>query len=308
VACRKYASVSGDDGGAGTAGAPFRTAAKLVSSLAAGETGCLLAGIYVEDLSIRTGGASGAPITMTSGPGVRATLRGRLWIADSANDVVVSDLNLDGRNAAALPSPSVSGDRVTFRGNDVTNYHTSSCFTIGSSQGWGTAVDTLVEGNRIHDCGKLPTTNHEHGIYVESSRNAHIVGNWIYDNADRGVQFYPDAQNSLVERNVIDGNGEGVSFGGEYGMAANGNVVRDNVISNSTNRYNVESWWPAGNPVGTGNLVKDNCVWNAHYENFDLSSGGYSAIGNVVADPLYVDRAAKNFTLRAGSSCAGKVP
>ena len=41
-----------------------------------------------------------------------------------------------------------------------------------------------------------------------------IRDNWIYDNADRGVQLYPDADGTVVTGNVIDGNGEGVIFGG----------------------------------------------------------------------------------------------
>ena len=55
-----------------------------------------------------------------------------------------------------LPSPTVDGDRVTFARDDVTDGHTSICFSIGSL-GWGTAHDVVLDGNRIHDCGRLPT-------------------------------------------------------------------------------------------------------------------------------------------------------
>ena len=61
----------------------------------------------------------------------------------------------------------------------------------------------------------LPANNHEHGIYVEASDGAQIVDNWIYDNADRGVQLFPDAQGTYVARNVIDRNGQGVIFSRE---------------------------------------------------------------------------------------------
>ena len=60
-------------------------------------------------------------------------MRGRFRVKDSANFVTVESLDLDGRNSDNLPSPSVYGDDVTFKDNDVTNYHyTAICFLLGS--------------------------------------------------------------------------------------------------------------------------------------------------------------------------------
>ena len=301
-------STSGSDSAAGTAAAPLRTVQALVGALTAGQTGCLQPGTYVENVKVSRGGAPGAPVTLTSASETqRATLQGRFWIADSANDVRIEGLRLNGRNSSNLPSPTVNGDRITFVDNDVTNDHTTICFVLGSTSSYGTAVDTLIERNRIHDCGRLPAVNKDHGIYLESTRNARIVGNTIYDNADRGIQLYPDAQGSLITRNVIDGNGTGIIFSGEDGFASSGNVVTGNVISNSNLRYNVESWWASGNPIGTGNRAEGNCIWNGAQGNVD-SQVGFTATGSIISDPLFVDRAGKDFRLRSGSPCAGKTP
>ena len=136
-------------------------------------------------------------------------MRGRFWIAESADRVTVQGLYLDGPNGDVLPSPTINGDDVTFRGNDVTNNHHSICFSLGHPD-WGRADRHAIELNRIHDCGQLPATNHDHGIYVAAATDTLIRDNWIYDNADRGIQLYPDAQRHRGSRgNVIDGNGAG---------------------------------------------------------------------------------------------------
>jgi parallel beta-helix repeat protein len=308
VSCDRYAATSGNDSSAGTSLAPYRTAQKLLDSLAAGQTGCLVAGTYAETVRVNRGGRSDAPIRLTSAPGGRATVVGRLFVPAGSNDVVFTGLSLDGTNSSGLPSPQVNGDRVVFSANDVTDRHSGICFSIGSVD-WGTAHGTVLDGNRIHDCGRLPygSTNHDHGVYVESARGTVITNNYIYDNADRGIQLYPDAQASTIANNVIDGNGEGIIFSGDSGLASSDNAVSRNIISNSRVRYNVESWWPAGNPVGTGNVASSNCLWNGMQGNV-AEQVGFTATGNRVSNPGYVDRAAKNFVLAAGSPCAGYGP
>lgn len=286
----------------------------FVAGLAPGAVGCL-EGSFSENVTIRNGG-----ITLTSAPGQVAHLTGRLWITDTANDVTIAGLYLDGKNGSGLPSPTVNGDRAHFVDDEVTNEHTAICFDLGSVLGYGVADAPLLERNRIHDCGKLPAQNHDHGIYVESTRNAVIRDNYLYENADRGIQLYPDAQGSLVEHNVIDGNGEGVLFGGDVSpppicpCSSNENVVTGNIISDSTLRWLVESWWPGS--VGTGNVVSGNCLWPTNPNTYYDQDGGvsieaplgFSATTNLVADPLYLDPTAGDFRLAPGSPCAGYGP
>ena len=79
------------------------------------------------------------------------------------------------------------------------------------------------------------------------------------------------------------------------------------MISNSRVRYNVESWWPTGNPVGTGNLASDNCLWNGTQGNVG-DQVGFTASNNRIVNPGYADRSAGNFALASGSACAGYGP
>ena len=98
----------------------------------------------------------------------------------------------------------------------------------------------------IHDCGRLPATNLEHGIYVADSVGAVISSNYIYDNADRGVQIYPHAVETLVVGNVIDDNGEGILIGGAGADPSIGSLIEHNLITGSRRGANVESCFPAG--------------------------------------------------------------
>ncbi len=309
-ACSKFVATNGSDGSAGTQAQPYRTAQKLADSLAAGDTGCLRGGTYSGTMNVSSGGTRSAPITITSYPGERATIVGRVWVKDSANFVNVSSLDLDGRNGSNLVGPMINGDDVAFTDNDITNGHTAICISLGATT-YGRAYRTVIARNRVHNCGKLPAANLDHGIYVENSTGAQIVDNVFYDNADRGVQLYPDAQGTYVARNVIDGNGEGVLIAGgaeEFGPRATSNsTIENNIITNSTVRHNVESWWGTS-LVGQNNVVRNNCIYGGarDSDNHGLAApDGFTATSNLFVDPLYANRAAKDFRLGSNSECAG---
>jgi hypothetical protein len=295
--CEKVASPNGDDSASGTAGRPYATAQRLVSSLAAGETGCLRAGTYRQDeLTLATPG-----IRLTSYPGERAVLAGRLRV--TADRVTVEQLTLDGRNARDLPSPTINANDVVFRGDDVSSRESGICFIFGSLE---VVRHPVLKRNRIHDCGR-PGGIPDHGIYMQDVRAARIVRNTIYDNAERGIKIGPDSQRALIRGNVIDGNPIGLNFSGDESSASSGNVVTRNVISNSTGYWNVQSYWPG--PVGRGNVVSRNCVHGAnpdpHYnERGGISDGpGFAAVGNLTTSPAYINRQANDFRLRRDSMC-----
>jgi parallel beta-helix repeat protein len=302
VGCDRFAATTGSDSAAGTETAPLRTVQALSDRLVAGQTGCLRGGTYAGALRVGRGGTAGAPVTLRSHPGERATILGRIHVARGADHVTFADLVLNGRNDSALPSPTVNAAHTAFRGNEVTNDRTGICFNLGNET-WGRAIGTVIEGNRIHDCGRLPATNFDHGIYLSNSEDVRIAGNVIYDNADRGIQLYPDAQRTTIVGNVIDANGQGIIFSGAGGVASNDNVVERNVITNARLRYNVESYYPADTPPGRGNVVRRNCVAGGAKGDI-MTSSGYSAVDNLTpSDPGYVNRAAKDFRLREDSPC-----
>lgn len=267
----------------------------FVDSLQEGETGCLRAGTYAGGVDLRTPG-----VTLRSSPGKRVTIRGgQVRLSPSATGAALKNLRLVGDTF----SPLIYASRAVLSGSEITNNHTAICVLIDRYPGERAPRKVRIERNRIHDCGVLPATNHEHGIYVDEARGTVIRENLIYDNADRGVQLYPDAQDTRVLRNVIDSNGQGIIFGD----GSDGSRVRGNIISNSLVRHNVE----ASNSSAVDNIVRDNCLWSPrtdYYGGEPSHSGvnpdtGFVAYDNVIADPRFTDRT--RFEPAPGSPCAG---
>ncbi|MFL5869389.1 MAG: right-handed parallel beta-helix repeat-containing protein [Thermoleophilaceae bacterium] len=307
--CTRYAAPWGSNGARGSFAHPFRGVRRLIHSLRPGQKGCLRKGIYRENLSINRGGSARRPITLRSYPGETARLVGTLTLNDGASNLIFDHLYLDGVNSRGAASPIVTARNVTFRNNDVTNEHTAICFLLGVP-GYGRAKNVAITRNRIHDCGRLPRTQLDHGIYVEHTNAVVISQNWIYDNADFGVHLYPDAQGTRVTGNVIDGNGMGITFSGEDHVASNDNLVEHNVISNSVERYNVENYFPG--PTGHGNVLRSNCVGGGVRDSgnggIQVPHAGFDATGNVIAAARFPARVSGNFQLSRGSPCGGVLP
>lgn len=311
--CTKYAAPNGSDANQGTQAAPYKTPGKLVSSLSAGQTGCLRAGQYTENVTFTRSGASGSPITLRSYPGERAKISGAIRITRETNFIHVRKLDLDGSTAplctggadcVRLASPWIEGDDAVFADNDVTNQHAAICFLVG--QDGGPADRTVIERNRIHDCGRLPADNHDHGIYLNDGAGGRIEHNLIYNNSDRGIQLYPNAQSTTIRSNTIDGNGEGIVFSNTSAT----NIVEDNIIANSIVRWNGE----IDNLTGTGNTLASNCLFApgpSYTAEGGLEQGTprftdvVATSGNTIGNPNYVNKPGGDYRLGSGTACAG---
>jgi parallel beta helix pectate lyase-like protein len=303
-ACDRYASPLGLNLNPGTELLPFRTAQRLANSLQPGETGCLRGGTYAGGLTITHGGRAGAPVRIQSEPGERALLIGRVVVDPGADHVTLANMDLVGINAALQASPTILADDVAIVGNDITNLQTpGDCVFVGGNG--NPVARTAIVRNRIHNCGMIPLTNRHHGISVWSARDTQIVRNEIFDNADRGIQLYPDSQRTHAEYNTIDGNGVGVLIGGTEATTSNGNVLEHNLITNSDSRDNIEAHWPGA--VGSGNVIRENCVSGGPRDDGDGGirprMDGVTISNNLTADPGYVNRNAKDFELQASSVC-----
>jgi len=189
---------------------------------------------------------------------------------------------------------------VTIESSDITNGRRGlSCVLLGSAAE-GVAERPVIRRNRLHDCGNPRRGNKDHGIYAGYTSGGRITQNYFSDSAAYAIQFYPDAQGTRFDRNIIDGGGDsvrgGIVFGGDGRHASSDNLVDHNVIAYAAG-YGITSDWEG--PRGTGNVARDNCLWEAGIGRPD----GFRAAANVMADPDFRDRARGDLRMPSGNRC-----
>src|SRR3954451_5869740 len=295
--CAGYAappSAGGDDANPGTKLAPKANPLRLLEALAPGQTGCLKDGATFDlgggEAITSTAGTANAPKTLRpETPGARATIRAATGFAfqTASHDLVLRDLDLRDTNAQGQGSLiQLDGDRLTLDGIDAT-YAGNICLDLGGDPRAGavdSSDDIVIRNSRIHDCGSAYGPPHflndsgVHGIYVQFTRRLVIEDNLIYRNHNRGIQLYPDADDTVVRRNVLYGNGANLNIGSQRDLSvwSERNLVQANIISESVldglqpdgfvgDTSEVLGNFPAPGPgiPDFANQVTGNCVANS---------------------------------------------
>ena len=310
VSCDRFASPSGSDSADGTAARPFRSVQHLAEMLNTGQTGCLRQGSYGPTLNayvlrVPHGGASDAPIEIRSYPGERAHLDGIIYFPPGSDHVSLKDLEIAG-TAGPSNTIQIASNGAVIEDSDITNANGGrSCALVGQMA--VVAHSPIIRRNTFRNCGNFANGGLDHGIYAQRTLGGEIVDNVFYGHSAFAIQLYPGAAGMRVAHNVIDGTGAvhgGIVIGGEHGLVARDNIIERNVIAYST-PYNVWSWW-GGDEIGTGNVVRDNCLWGGARGQIG-SQVGFTATSNLVADPGFLDRAAHDYRLSELSPCRAEV-
>lgn len=290
-----YVSPSGSDAGNGSLGAPWRTVAQALSAVVPGQTIYLRAGDYPEWVTASRSGTATAPITIASYPGERATVTGRFKIA--ASWMTISNLHFVGGTAG---NPNgvliyVSGaDHVSILDNELEHANMSAMYLgdVGNGSDYVT-----IAGNYIHDNGTH--YNLDHGIYLGTGTGGTIVNNVIARNFARGIQCYPDCDNTLIANNTVVGNGRaGIQVGNEGVSTSDNDTIVNNVVTGNGNT-GIRSYW--GGAQGAGIVARNNLVWGN--TGGDTAGPGIAFTATLSSDPLY--RSATDFRLAAGSPARG---
>jgi hypothetical protein len=218
-----YVSTTGNDATAGTLSAPFKTFAKAVSVLQAGDTLQVMAGIYTEPLVISKSGTSSALITVVGNnsilnmQGINAN-----GISISGSFVRVSKFEVIGATDFGI---YITGKDVTVDSNilhdDVTRNGVGTC---GISSTWGSALKVKVGGENTTIRNNTVYNNCGEGIAVTRGVKALVEGNTVWDNFSVNIYIdnspYVTVQNNIsycTGTHLRDGNrATGVALGEEY--------------------------------------------------------------------------------------------
>jgi hypothetical protein len=346
--CDLYASSAGSDANNGSKDAPVRTLRKLLSSLAAGQVGCLQSGETFDsegNLHVGAGethGSTGQPITITSTESAEpATITHSLALEHGVSDVTFTHVDFDwavpkpwvcwnaegnvvagevlgapGRCVAGQPYSeaavqiALGGNDISLTYDDITSDDTDICINLGGPE----SDHNLIEHDRIHNCG--PT--------VEAASSGFPVVNEEWGWHSHGVYDY--ARNTVIDNNYIyDNSRDGILFyGGGEGAVAEHNILDHNGAGiwfgdnkNDRAAWNIvtNSTSPRGVAdygIGSYEPGSGNVATDNCLDNNqsgEIEGGRFAATENKTAtNPLYVNAERHEYTLQAGSPCVGYGP
>jgi hypothetical protein len=287
------------------AGSPSRAGAdslctEVAESLDAGDVGCLRAGAYGGDsVYFEAPGAE-----LRSYPGELATITAFMEVVPEAAGAHIHHLRFDASHHDNEVGIKLQADRTQFTDNELTKGGNGICLLAGT---YHPAAGIVIERNRIYDCGPA-SSKYMHQIYLQNTRGAIVRWNILTGNAGGwGVHLYANADDSLIAHNIIDGNHGGVIFAGDDEATSDRNVVRNNAITYSQQRWNIEgSWSDAG--TGSANRAVRNCVYSNGEDapsGIEEGDGGFTASASLVMDGSpYLARSLGDYRFDPESRCA----
>jgi hypothetical protein len=317
-----YCAPNGSDSNAGSSASPWKTLAKFAAVANPDDELQMRGGTYDTQLSILRCGAREAPIVVRNYPGEVATIRGFINFGNGTSPTASTGawwefrgddqwrLRFDGSSALTTQYAliGVYGDGVKILGCEIFCTRTNNRGTIDMGHGPTVPRETEVGWNKIHDTG--PTQLH-HAVYAGQAIAPYVHDNYCYDLGGCGGQFGPGCDGGIFEDNTVDVTGlAGVVVWSDPSYAnapiTRNCIVRRNILSNGAN-YSMEDFH-SGLESGAGNnkFIENYCFANARGKAVAPPAGA-TFENNIEngTDPMYVNRAGKDFHLQAGSPAAG---
>ncbi|MER7004890.1 right-handed parallel beta-helix repeat-containing protein [Dactylosporangium sp. NPDC000555] len=262
------------DSGPGTQAQPFCTIKKGATVATAGQTVVVASGTYSESVTVGKSGTAGSPITLRPAAGATVTVTG-----------------------------GTSGFVVSGK-----SYVTISGFNVTETTSYGISVKSsshiVISGNTVSGAGTPVSGGIAAGIYLKSTTDSTVKGNFTHHNSDHGIYLAADTSETTVQGNESSFNAN------EYRRNANGIDVigPDNTIIGNVLHDNEDSglqFYPgADNSLATlnvtynngdhgidnlnvtggrliGNTVYHNCTSGINVEG---TSGNYVVVNNIAVD------------------------
>jgi hypothetical protein len=258
-----YVATSGSDSNPGTQASPWRTIQHAATSVKAGDTVNIRAGVYNEAVTPSVSGSAAAgPITFQSYPGEIATIDGKgLKVVNGQSGL----FNISNR------------DYITVSGLEIRNFTSSSDSQV--------PVGIYVSGA---DSNIQLLSNHVHNITTTAPANPDNCASSALGIAIYGTQAPASINNLTISGNEVDHNKTGCSEtltlnGNVESFTVTGNLIHDNDnIGIDAIGYEKTSPQTAYDRARNG-TISGNTIYN-------ITSYGNPDYGNAyAADGIYVD-------------------
>ena len=252
-----YVSTSGSDANPGTIGAPWRTIQHAASTVHAGATVDVRAGLYNESVTIPVSGSS------SSGYIVFQSYPGELAIVDGT---VVSCCGGSTKGLFNITNQSY----LIVSGFEIRNFSTTS-----SSQ--------APAGVWVNGAGRniQLLNNNVHNIVSKSEKSGNAFGIVVYGTSATPISNLTISGNQVYNNKT--GNSETVTVDGNVqNFAISHNIVHDN-DNIGIDAIGFEGVGPSGHDQATNGVISQNTIYN-------ITSYGNPAYGNqYAADGIYCD-------------------
>lgn len=314
-----YISPTGKDSNSGSVAFPFKTFARAVSVLAAGDVLQVMPGTYYESLMLTAPGTAISPITVV-GNGAILDVQGadQYGIKISGSYINVSNFEVTGATEAGI---AITGENVTVSNNilhdNVTENGIGKC---GTAESWLSALKVGVGGQNIiidnnavyNNCGEgiaitrgknvtvrnnTAYDNFAPNIYIDNSPYTIVQDNLVYCTGARlrrdgtrptgiglGEEYYDgwgaQLHDILVSGNTIEGCGKGIgAFKSEVGGTLTNVTITKNAVSSGESRSISLTNSPNKNVV-----ISYNTLFN---EPYIADSAGVTLVGNTISSPTH---------------------
>jgi parallel beta helix pectate lyase-like protein len=289
-----YVSTVGSDSNPGSAAAPWRTIQKALDTLQPNQKALVRGGTYVENLHMSRAGTASGPISVEAHPGEDPILQSAgshpLEVSSEGGWFRFRGLTIQDSPGTSGGNVDVYGHHVEISSNEIRQSRDQGIYTDEESQ------DVYVLGNWIHHNGQ-GIQHQSHGIYLQG--NNHLVStNVIHDHPEGfGIQVYDKNSGSIVVNNTVVASGySGIVIGGSGGV--------DNIrVHNNIFAFNDQWGIKHDSDCPSSTLADHNVIWANGYEPVEEGCPGLDTSGgNVLADPRFVNLAARNLHLGPGSA------
>ena len=335
-----YVSSSGNDSNSGTStSASFRTFARAVKPLRAGDTLYIRGGTWTQQLDLmNTSGTSSAWIKIAGYPGETVTIRyaeplvggyGPIKARGTRGYFIFENFVLDGINMPPRTGWQIDGSNHHFvlRNLEIKNFRYNGFYTAGNG--------IQVINCKIHDNKPPSSSGYYYGIYAARGSNLLIQGSQFYNNSGGGLHLYPGPlSNPVIRNNSIHHNNYqanspvgGIILYSSSGSISNAKIYNNLVYRNGTsssgsatgirlvNTSGAKVWNNTvyGNKTyglqigpGSSTVVQNNILYSNGRGNYSNQGSGTTYANNLTTDPGFVDASSSNFNLRSSSPAINK--